>query len=94
MCLAVPGKILEVQGDDPLFKTGRVSFGGVMKQVSLACVPDAKVDDYVLVHVGMALSIVDEKEAEQVFEYLEQMGELAELEPEGPLSPPSAKSGT
>ena len=81
MCLAVPGKILEIQGDDPLFRAARVSFGGIVKQVSLACVPEAKVDDYVLVHVGMALSIVDEKEAAEVFSYLQQMGELAELDP-------------
>ena len=81
MCLAVPGKILEILGDDPLFRAGRVSFGGIVKQVSLACVPEAKVDDYVLVHVGMALSIVDEKEAAEVFSYLQQMGELAELDP-------------
>jgi hydrogenase expression/formation protein HypC len=81
MCLAVPGKILEIQGDDPLFRSGRVSFGGIIKQVSLACVPEAKVDDYVLVHVGMALSIVDEKEAAEVFSYLKEMGDLAELDP-------------
>ena len=79
MCLAVPGKILDIQGDDPLFRAGRVSFGGIVKQVSLACVPEAKVDDYVLVHVGMALSIVDEKEAAEVFSYLKEMGELEEL---------------
>lgn len=85
MCLAVPGKILEIQGDDPTFRSGRVSFGGIVKQVSLACVPDAEVDDYVLVHVGMALSKVDEEEAKEVFSYLQQMGELEELEaPEGP----------
>ena len=81
MCLAVPGKILEIQGDDPHFRTGRVSFGGIIKQVSLACVPEAKLDDYVLVHVGMALSVVDQKEAEEVFSYLHQMGELEELDP-------------
>ncbi len=79
MCLAVPGKVIEVNGDDPLFKSGRVSFGGIVKTVSLACVPDAKVDDYVLVHVGMALSKVDEKEAREVFSYLHQMGDLDEL---------------
>jgi hydrogenase expression/formation protein HypC len=62
MCLAVPGKVIEVIGDDPVFRTGRVSFVGIIKQVSLACVPDAAVDDYVLVHVGMALSKVDEEE--------------------------------
>lgn len=81
MCLAVPGKVLEIHGDDPVFRTGKVSFGGVVKQVSLACVPEAKVDDYVLVHVGMALSRVDEAEAREVFDYLQQMGELEELEP-------------
>jgi len=86
MCLAVPGKILDVAGDDPFFRTGRVSFGGVVKPVSLACVPEAKVGDYVLVHVGMALSIVDEKEAQEVFTYLQAMGELEELTP----SPPPA----
>ena len=84
MCLAVPGKILDVAGDDPFFRTGRVSFGGVVKPVSLACVPDAKPGDYVLVHVGMALSIVDEKEAQEVFTYLQAMGELEELTPAPP----------
>jgi len=79
MCLAVPGKILEIQGDDPLFRTCRVSFGGVVKQVSLACVPEAKTSDYVLVHVGMALSIVDQEEASKVFSYLKEMGDLEEL---------------
>lgn len=82
MCLAVPGKILAIEGDDPQFRSGRVSFGGIVKQVSLACVPEAKIDDYVLVHVGMALSVVDQKEAAEVFSYLEQMGELEELEPD------------
>ena len=83
MCLAVPGKILDIQGDDPLFRTGRVSFGGVIKQVSLSCVPEARVNDYVLVHVGMALSVVDEAEAAQVFDYLKAMGEIEELESPG-----------
>lgn len=81
MCLAVPGKILEVNGEDPVFRSGKVSFGGIIKDVSLACVPEAGVDDYVLVHVGMALSKVDEEEAQEVFNYLKQMGELEELEP-------------
>ena len=79
MCLAVPGKILEITGDDHAFRTGRVSFGGIVKQVSLAFVPEARVDNYVLVHVGMALSIVDEQEAAEVFSYLRAMGELEEL---------------
>jgi hydrogenase expression/formation protein HypC len=91
MCLAVPGKLLDVAGEDPFFRTGRVSFGGVVKSVSLACVPEAKAGDYVLVHVGMALSIVDEREAEEVFRYLREMGELAELAvppPDAPASSP------
>jgi hydrogenase expression/formation protein HypC len=60
-----------------------VSFSGVVKQINLAYVPEARVGDYVLVHVGFAISTVDEAEAQQVFEYLRQMGELAELENEG-----------
>jgi hydrogenase expression/formation protein HypC len=77
MCLAVPGKIISINesGDaGSLMRFGKVSFGGVVKDVNLAYVPEAKVGDYVIVHVGFAISIVDEKEAEQVFEYLRQMG--------------------
>jgi hydrogenase expression/formation protein HypC len=80
MCLAVPGKLLSIAGEDVL-RAGAVSFGGITKQVNLAYVPEAKVGDYVIVHVGFAISIVDESEAKQTFEYLKQMGELDELEP-------------
>ena len=80
MCLAVPGKILSITGEDVL-RSGTVSFGGIQKQVSLAYVPEANVGDYVIVHVGFAISIVEESEAQQTFDYLKQMGELAELEP-------------
>ncbi|RPJ71954.1 MAG: HypC/HybG/HupF family hydrogenase formation chaperone [Acidobacteria bacterium] len=73
MCLAVPGKILSTTGDDPITRSGRVSFGGVVKEVSLAYLPEAKADDYVIVHAGFALSIVDEAEATAVFEYLTQL---------------------
>jgi hydrogenase expression/formation protein HypC len=82
MCLAVPGKILEITDDEPLTRRGRVDFGGILKEVNLALVPEANVGDYVMVHVGIAISVVDETEAQQVFGYLKQMGELAELEPE------------
>jgi hydrogenase expression/formation protein HypC len=82
MCLAVPGKIISLSGDVALERTARVSFGGVIKEVSMAYVPEARVDDYVIVHVGFALSIVDEAEAARVFEYLAQMGELGELQNE------------
>jgi hydrogenase expression/formation protein HypC len=80
MCLAVPGKVLEITGDDPLLRSAKVSFAGVVKAVSLTCTPEAKVGDYVLVHVGLAISIVDAKEAAETFEYLKQMGDLDGLE--------------
>jgi hydrogenase expression/formation protein HypC len=80
MCLAVPGKIMSIEGEDPLFRSGRVNFGGVIKQINLAYVPEAKVGDYVLVHVGFAINTIDEEEANQVFEYLREMDELADLE--------------
>lgn len=73
MCLAVPGKITSIVGDDVLVRMGKVNFGGVIKQVSLAYVPEAKLGDYVLVHVGFAISVVDEKEAQQVFQYLRDL---------------------
>jgi hydrogenase expression/formation protein HypC len=80
MCLAVPGKILNLAGDDPLLRTAKVSFGGITKQVNLACVPEAAVGDYVLVHVGCAISRINEEEAKRIFDYLDQMDELRELE--------------
>ena len=80
MCLAIPGKILAVEGEDDLLRMGKVSFGGVTKEVNLAYVPEADVGDYVIVHVGFAISKVDEAEAQQVFDYLKQMDELTELE--------------
>ena len=80
MCLAVPGKIVSIEGDDPVFRSGRVDFAGVIKQVNLAYVPEAGVGDYVLVHVGFAINTIDEREANEVFEYLRQMGELAGIE--------------
>jgi hydrogenase expression/formation protein HypC len=92
MCLAIPGKIASISGDDPLMRTGKVDFGGILKEVSLAYVPEATVGDYVIVHVGFALSRVDEAEAQQVFAYLREMQELSELEPDGAgvsLGPPA-----
>ncbi|MGA2751706.1 MAG: HypC/HybG/HupF family hydrogenase formation chaperone [Verrucomicrobiota bacterium] len=84
MCLAIPGKIISVTGDDPLERAGKVDFGGVFKDVSLGFVPEAKVGDYVIVHVGFALSRVDEEEALKVFEYLKEMENLSELKEGGP----------
>jgi hydrogenase expression/formation protein HypC len=82
MCLAVPGKLLSISGDQPLMRTGQVSFGGIVKEVNLAYTPEARIGDYVIVHVGFAISTLDESEAHQVFEYLRQMDELGELQEE------------
>lgn len=88
MCLAVPGMIVSVSGED-ITREARVDFGGVLKTVNLAFVPEAKVGEYVLVHVGLAISVVDEEEANKVFGYLKEMDELGEL---GDLTPnPGAK---
>jgi len=78
MCLAVPGKILHVAGDDPLWRAGRVSFGGVVREISLACVPEAGPGDFVLVHAGMAIGRLDEAEAARVFNYIKEMEEQTE----------------
>ncbi len=80
MCLAIPGKIISIDdGVDELLRIGKVSFDGIIKEVNLALVPDAKVGDYVLVHVGSAISIVDEEEANRTMSILRQLGEIDEL---------------
>ena len=81
MCLAVPGKLVSVvEGLDPALRTGKADFGGVKKEISLAFTPEAGPGDYVLVHVGFALSVVDEREAQRIFEDLREMEELAGIE--------------
>jgi hydrogenase expression/formation protein HypC len=82
MCLAVPGQIASIEATDPVLRSGRVNFGGIFKIVNLSCVPEAQAGDYVLVHAGMAISTVDAGEAERVFDYLRQMGELEDLDVE------------
>jgi hydrogenase expression/formation protein HypC len=91
MCLAVPGKVISIAGDDPLFRTGKIDFGGVTREASLACTPEAGVGDYVIVHAGLALSRVDETEARKIFEYLKEMEELAELN-SPPIEPSTSKT--
>lgn len=88
MCLAIPGKIIEVQEIGGL-RTGRVQFGGVVRPVSLDFVPEAALGDYVMVHVGFAISLVDAVEARRTYELLQQMGTLdEELAPADPQSSP------
>lgn len=79
MCLAVPGKIISID-DTAALRMAKVNFGGVGKEVCLEWLPEAKIGDYVLVHVGFALSKIDEKEAEETLRMLTEMGELIEEE--------------
>jgi hydrogenase expression/formation protein HypC len=78
MCLAVPGRIVSISGDDIWTRTAKVSFGGVIKEVNLAYLPDVEVDDYVIVHAGFALSQIDESQALQIFEDLSKLAGLDE----------------
>lgn len=81
MCLAIPGKIVAITNQlDETFRTAKVSFSGINKEVNLCMVPEANVGDYVMVHVGVAISKVDEEEATKVFNYLKEMGEVEEIE--------------
>ena len=75
MCLAIPGKILEVQEQGQM-RAARVQFGGIVRQVCLDFVPEAGLGDYVMVHVGFAISRVDASEAERTYKLLEEMGAL------------------
>jgi len=80
MCLAVPGKILSIEGENDILRSAKVDFGGVIKDIVLAYVPEARVGEFVLVHAGFALNVIDEAEARQVFEYLRQIDELGGTE--------------
>ena len=80
MCLGVPGKVLEIEPNSLGMTMGKVSFGGIAKEVCLAYVPEAQVGDYVIVHAGFAISRLDEAEAMEVFDLLSQMEELADAE--------------
>jgi hydrogenase expression/formation protein HypC len=80
MCLAVPGRVVSMCGDDPLTRLGRVDFGGIIKEINLAFVPETRIGEYVLVHVGFAITVIDEVEAQRVFQHLREIGELAEDE--------------
>ena len=81
MCLAVPGEIVSIDASDSVTRMGRVSFAGVVKEIALAMVPEAQLGQYVLVHAGVAISIVDEEEAEKIFEYLNAMESFTDAGP-------------
>ena len=83
MCLAIPGKVARIEEKEGV-RTGRVQFGGIVRQACLDFVPEVNVGDYVMVHVGFAISVVDKDEAERPYALLESMGVLAEeLAPDG-----------
>lgn len=87
MCLAIPGLILSIEAsENDNVPVANVSFAGIIKKVSLEMLPEAEKGDYVLVHVGVALSIIDEAEAHKVYQFLKDFGELAELENEESLN--------
>ena len=80
MCLAIPGKILEIDDQiESVFQVGKVSFSGVTKKINLSLVPDAQVGDHVLVHVGVAVSVIDEEEAEKTLKFLQGTDDMDEL---------------
>ncbi|MEI8306221.1 MAG: HypC/HybG/HupF family hydrogenase formation chaperone [Chloroflexales bacterium] len=84
MCLGIPGEILSIQPNALGMHMGQVSFGGIVKEICLAYTPEAQVGNYVIVHVGFAISVVDEDEAEKTFAYLREIADLSELETEQP----------
>ena len=80
MCLAIPGKLVDIIAHPSGIKMGKANFGGIVKKVCLEYTPEAKVDDYVLVHVGFALSTIDEVEAARTYDLLKEMSQLQELD--------------
>jgi hydrogenase expression/formation protein HypC len=78
MCLGIPGKIVEISGEDELLRMGKVDFGGIVREVSLAYVPEAQIGDYVIVHVGFALNVLDEAEAQETWKLLRDLGIVEE----------------
>jgi hydrogenase expression/formation protein HypC len=83
MCLAIPGKVISVEEPAPLQRVGRVDFGGIIKEANLSCVPEAGVGDYVIVHVGLAISKIDPDEAERIFQDLKEIDALNAAEAAG-----------
>ncbi len=73
MCLGIPGQIVKMVNDDPLTRSAIVSFAGAHKEINLACVPEAGVGDFVIVHVGIAINRIDEEQATAVFDLLQQI---------------------
>jgi hydrogenase expression/formation protein HypC len=80
MCLGIPGKVASISDTGEALPTGKIDFGGIVKEACLAYVPEAKVGDYVIIHAGFAISVIDEAEAQQTFKYLEELDQAAAKE--------------
>ena len=93
MCLGIPGKVLEIFQADESVPMGKVEFGGITKDICLVYLPEVAVGDYVLVHVGFAISQIDEAEAQEIFSYIDQIGEFAELGESFDAMPPDRTEG-
>jgi hydrogenase expression/formation protein HypC len=91
MCLAIPGKVVEIQQDAAGVRMAKANFGGIVKQVCLEYTPDVDCGDYVLVHVGFALQKVDEADARRTYQALEELNQLTELEVQSEISPHEAR---
>ena len=76
MCLAIPGKIIKISGNDPLSRMGQIDFSGISKEISLAYLPEAKLDDYVIVHAGFAISLIDEEDAKESLNAFQELGDF------------------
>ena len=77
MCLAIPGKIMEISDDDSIMRQGKIAFSGIVKQVSLMLVPEAQIGDYVIVHAGVAISTLNQEHAQRSMQAIEDMGRMA-----------------
>ncbi len=73
MCIAIPGKIISISGDDPLLRTGTVDIAGIQREINLALIPEVKSGNWVLAHAGVAIGIIDDKEAAKTLAYLEKI---------------------
>ena len=73
MCLAIPGKIENIDDGTAIFRTGKVNFAGIIKTVNLACTPEARIGDYVLVHAGLAISVIDKEEASKTLSCIDEI---------------------
>jgi hydrogenase expression/formation protein HypC len=94
MCLAIPGKLVERVPHSSGIRMGKVDFGGIVKQICLEYTPEAEVGDYVLVHVGFALSRIDQAEAQRTYELLKEMAQLEELQIPDPIEAPASAAGS